>query len=134
MKRLGLLAFAMVIGAGLVFTGLQAGDKDKKAKTVTGTLVDLACYAKGGFLTNDHGDMKNCGTMCASGGIPVAVVDSDKKVHVLAAPAPGYAQYVGQEVRLTGGHGKHADVFIPQKFEVKSNGKWVEKDLPKTMM
>jgi hypothetical protein len=105
-----------------------------KSETVTGTLVDLACYANGGFLTNDHGSAKGCGAKCATDGKPVAVVDANKKAHVLGVAAPDYASYVGQEVRFTGTHGKNADVFTPEKLEVKENGKWVEKKLPKTMM
>ena len=113
----------------------QAQDKAMaKAETISGTLVDLKCYAAGGFLTNDHGDMKGCGAMCATGGLPVGVVDANKKVHFLGVPAPAYAGLVGQEVRFTGMHGKNADVFIPEKLEVKEDGKWVEKKLPKTMM
>ncbi len=105
-----------------------------KPETIAGTLVDLKCYAAGGFLTNDHGDTKACGAMCATGGNPVALVDANKKVHLLGVPSPAYASLVGQEVRFTGTHGKHAEVFIPEKLEVKEDGKWVEKKLPKTMM
>lgn len=112
---------------------LPAQDKGK-AETISGTLVDLKCYATGGFLTNDHGDTKGCGAMCATGGLPVGVVDANKKVHFLGVPAPAYASLVGQEVRFTGMHGKNADIFIPEKLEVKEDGKWVEKKLPKTMM
>lgn len=123
-----LLAFSFILLAS------QEKKADDKATTITGTLVDLTCYAKGGFLTNDHGDMKGCGAMCATGGLPVGVVDANKKVHFLGVPAPAYAGLVGQEVRFTGMHGKNADVFIPEKLEVKEDGKWVEKKLPKTMM
>jgi hypothetical protein len=65
----------------------------------------------------------------------VGLVDADKKVHFLGVPATAYANYVGKELRFTGMHGKHAgNVFIPEKLEVKEDGKWVEKKLPKTMM
>ena len=131
--RTGIISILMVSMFAL-FGMAQEKKSNQKTTVITGTLVDLACYAKGGFLTNDHGNTKKCGTMCATGGIPVAVVDANKHVHFLAAPAPGYAPYVGKEVRLTGMVGKHADAFLPQKLEVKENGKWVEKKLPKTMM
>jgi hypothetical protein len=112
---------------------LQA--QDKKSETISGTLVDLACYAKVGVMTNDHGDMKNCGSSCAAGGLPVGLVDASKKVHLLGVPSAAYADYVGKELRLTGAHGKHAsEVFVPEKLEVKEGDKWVEKKLPKTMM
>ena len=68
------------------------------------------------------------------GGNPVALVDANKKVHILGVSAPAYASYVGQELRFTGTHGKFADVFMPEKLEVKEDGKWVEKKLPKGMM
>ena len=116
---------------------LFAQEKKEKPKTsvIEGTLVDMKCYAAGGHLTNDHGDMENCGTMCAKGGLPVAIVDKDKNVHFLAVSAPGYADWVGAHMRLTGMHGKNAHAaFIPTKIEMKDGGKWVEKKVAKTMM
>lgn len=136
MRRSSIVVFvAAILTVFAVAIMLSAQEKAAaKPETISGTLVDLKCYAAGGFLTNDHGDMKGCGAMCATGGLPVGVVDAQKKVHFLGVPAPAYASYVGQEVRFTGMHGKNADVFIPEKLEVKENGKWVEKKLPKTMM
>ena len=131
--RRNLFVLAVLLSFAVFALFAYAGE-GKKTATVTGTLVDYVCYAKAGLTTNDHGDMKNCGTMCAQGGLPVGVVSKDKAV-VLAAPAPGYAKYVGKEVRISGMWGKHdKNVFLPQKLEVKENGKWVEKKLPKTMM
>ena len=133
-KTLFILFVLLSLSVFAFFLFAQDKKADKKTMTVSGTLVDLTCYAKGGFLTNDHGGMENCGTMCAKGGLPVALVDSDKKVHFLAVAAPAYADFVGMELRLTGVHGKNADVLIPEKMEVKDGKKWVEKKLPKTMM
>lgn len=126
------LAFAVVAFGAMM---LSAQDKEMaKSESITGTLVDLKCYAAAGLTTNDHGSMKGCGEACAKGGLPVALLDANKKVHMLAVPAPAYAMYVGQELRLTGTHAKNADVFIPEKLEVKDGDKWMEKKLPKTMM
>ncbi len=123
--------FAVLLMVFAVAVMLSAQEKAAaKSETVAGTLVDLKCYAAAGLLTNDHGSAKGCGAACASGGLPVGVVDANKKVHVLGVSAPDYASYVGQELRFTGMHGKHADIFIPEKLEVKENGKWVEKKLP----
>lgn len=105
-----------------------------KPETITGTLVDLKCYAAGGFLTNDHGGAAGCGTACAKGGLPVALVDANKKVHILGVPAPAYADWVGKELRLTGKHAQHADVFIPDKVEAKEGDKWIEQKAKKGMM
>lgn len=106
----------------------------QKDMVISGTLVDLKCYSSGGYLTNDHGGMKDCGTMCAKAGLPVGLVEANKTVHILGVPAADYADLVGKELRLTGMNGKYADVFIPTKMEIKENGKWMEKKLPKDMM
>jgi hypothetical protein len=126
------LAFVVLAFGALV---LSAQEKDMaKSESITGTLVDLKCYAAAGLTTNDHGSMKGCGEACAKGGLPVGLLDANKKVHLLAVPAPAYASLVGMEIRLTGMHAKNADVFIPEKLEVKEGDKWMEKKLPKTMM
>ncbi len=111
-----------------------AGKGGKETTTITGTLVDLKCYSATGVKTNDHGDMKNCGSMCAQGGLPLGLVDEKGKVVMLGVPSPAYAKYVGKDLRLTGTYGKHARMFMPREMEVKENGKWVKKKLPKTMM
>ena len=136
MRRSPIVVLAVALMAMFVIAVLvNAQDKPMaKPETISGTLVDLKCYAAGGFLTNDHGDMKGCGAMCATGGLPLGLVDANKKVHLLGVPAPAYASLVGQEIRFTGMHGKNADVFIPEKMEVKREGKWLEEKLPKTMM
>ena len=78
--------------------------------------------------------MKECGTACAKGGLPVALVDANKKVHILGVPAPAYADWVGKELRLTGKHAANADVFLPDKVEAKEGDKWIEKKATKGMM
>lgn len=133
-RNISLIIFVLVAFSAFALA-LAGGDDDKMKTTITGTLVDLSCYAKAGYMTNDHGGMKNCGTACAKSGQPVAVVDKDKNVHVLAAPAPDYAELVGMEVRVTGTQGKYAkNAFVPEKVEVKKDGKWMVKDMSKSMM
>ncbi|NIV72778.1 MAG: hypothetical protein GWN16_10970 [Calditrichae bacterium] len=134
---ISLIAAVLTMGA-FVFV-LQAGSKSKgKAATVEGTLVDSKCYSMGAFLTDAHTvkgkKMPGCATACASMGIPVAIVDEDENVHILAVPAQEYAKWMASEIRVKGMYGKHADVLIPQKLEIKEDGKWVEKELPGTMM
>lgn len=107
---------------------------EAKAETISGTLVDLKCYAAGGFTTNDHGSMNACGTACAKGGNPVGLLDAEKKVHLLGVAAPAYADWVGMELRLTGKHNNAANIFLPEKVEAKEDGKWVEKKAAKSMM
>jgi hypothetical protein len=136
MRKNSIVVLAVALLAMFMVAALLYAQEKSAAKPemISGTLVDLKCYAAGGFLTNDHGDMKGCGAMCATGGLPVGGVDAQKKVHFLGVPAPAYASFVGKEVRFTGMHSQNADVVIPEKLEVKEDGKWVEKKLPKTMM
>ncbi len=110
-----------------------AGVKMKQT-TVSGTLVDLKCYAAMGVTTNDHGDMKKCGSMCAEGGLPLGLVDKKGNVVLLGVPSPAYSKLVGKELRLTGTYGKYSKVFIPKSMEIKVDGKWKKTKLPKTMM
>ncbi|RMF59508.1 MAG: hypothetical protein D6748_06235 [Calditrichaeota bacterium] len=141
-RGISVLSITVILITGVLFLLLQAGDGDKmnsNGKTISGTIVDSKCYAMGGFLTDDHKDMKGnnlpkCGTACASLGIPVAIVDEDNNVYVLAVSATGMAKYMAQKVRVHGMFGKYANVFIPQKLEIREDGKWVEKPLPGSMM
>ena len=70
----------------------------------SGKLVDTRCMAMDTSNTgNDHkgGEMKGCATACAKMGIPVALL-VDGKMHVLAAPAANFADYMAQDVTITG--------------------------------
>ncbi len=137
MKRFIIVLALAVLSVSLV--AAFADDKKDKPTEISGTLVDVKCYAMGGFVMNDHKDPKgkalpNCATACSVMGIPVAVLDKDDKLHIIAGPGSGYSQWMAMEIRLKGMTGKYADVFIPNALEVKEKGKWVKKDVPGTMM
>ncbi len=136
MRKSSLPAFTTVALALFAMLALSFAQEKAAAKpeTITGTLVDLKCYAAGSFTTNDHGSMKGCGTACAKGGNPVGLLDANKKVHFLGVAAPEYADWVGMELRLTGKHNNAANIFLPEKVEAKEEGKWVEKKAAKGMM
>ncbi len=134
-KNVFFMLTVVLVSVSALFLFAQEKKEADKTTVIEGTLVDVKCYATGGFLTNDHGDMENCGTMCVKGGLPVAIVDKDKNVYFLAVPAPAYADWVGAHLRLTGTYGKNAHAaFIPTKIEMKDGDKWVEKKTAKTMM
>lgn len=97
----------------------------QKETSVEGTLVDSACYLKDNSLTgNDHGPMKECGTMCLKGGTPAGVLTKDKKFHAVIAPSTALAGHVGQLVRVSGS--LHNGSVLAKKVEVNKNGKWEE--------
>lgn len=101
---------------------ISAGAADA---TVEGTLVDGKCYLSDNSLTgNDHGAMKECGTMCLKGGTPAAVLSKDKKFTAIIAPSIPLAPYVGQQVRVTGS--QNGGSILAKKVEVNKGGKWQE--------
>ncbi len=114
---LALLAFVVTLAISVYAA--------EKAVTLEGTLVDSKCYLKDNSLTgNDHGPVKECGTLCLKGGTPGALLTKDKKFHAILAPSLALAPYVGQEIRV---HGTlHNGAIAADKVEVNKNGKWEE--------
>ncbi len=103
-----------------------------KTETFTGTLVDSKCYLMNNALTtNDHGDTKNCGTICLKGGTPGALLTKEKKFYALLAPSLALAPYVGQEVRVSG-ELVNGSIDV-SKAEVKQNVAWQEIKLGATI-
>lgn len=96
------LATALMLGVILVYSFGRADDMGQKAKTVTmtGTLVDVACYLDDGDSGNDHMGMKGCGTECLKGGSPAGLL-VDKTLYVVVFPASAFADYVGKKVEIT---------------------------------
>ena len=115
----------------LVALLLAGGAVTAAPVTVEGTLVDSVCYLKDGAMTNDHGAMKDCGTMCLRGGSPAAVLTKDKKLHVVIAPSTALADYVGLTVRVTGEETGNA--ILATTAQVNKDGKWVDVKLGASM-
>lgn len=111
-----ILVLALAIGAGV-----SVAQKDV---TLEGTLVDSKCYLAMGEAGNDHGTMKNCGTMCLKGGTPGGLLTKDKKFHAIIAPSTALADYVGQTIRVQGS--EHNGSLMAKKVEVRKNGRWEE--------
>lgn len=119
-----ILAFAVAVAVGV--------SAAEKAVTLEGTLVDSKCYLNNNALTgNDHGGVKECGTLCLKGGTPGALLTKDKKFHAILAPSLALAPYVGQTIRV---HGTlHNGAIAAEKVEVNKNGKWEEIKLGEMM-
>ena len=120
MRKLGpFIVLAFVVAVAL---GVYAAEK---TVTLEGTLVDSKCYLKDNSLTgNDHGPVKECGTMCLKGGTPGALLTKDKKFHAVLAPSLILAPYVGQTVRVNGTI--HNGAVLANKIEVNKDGRWEE--------
>ncbi len=106
--------------------------------TVEGTLVDTKCYGMASAMGkpemaigNDHMVMKdgkmmkvpNCGTACASMGIPTGVVTEDGKTYIIITSATALKEHVSQHVRVTGEKAFEGGI-LAGKVEVKVDGKW----------
>src|SRR5690349_16392817 len=73
--------------------------------TITGEVLDMACYMK----SSAHGDgHKDCAAMCIKGGSPMGILTSDNKVYLLVEnhdKADAYAEakkHAGEQVTVTG--------------------------------
>lgn len=115
MKRTMILSTILALS---VFAGTAM------AGPVEGTLVDGKCFLGMGAKGNDHGDMKQCGTMCAKMGIPVGIVTAEGKFLTLVLPTLQVAKYVGQTVRAEGM--TKEGMLIAESLEVKKDGKWTK--------
>lgn len=94
------LAFCAVVA--LASLPLAAGEK----ATVTGEVVDSACYIKMGAKGAAH---QECAVKCAEAGIPLAILEdgTEKVIWVAAAQDVKSAndaltQYAAQKVTVTG--------------------------------
>jgi hypothetical protein len=66
--------FVMTLGASLF----------AKEMTVKGQVVDQTCYTKDKANAGmDHGDMKDCATVCAKKGAPLAILTDDGKLYTI---------------------------------------------------
>jgi hypothetical protein len=112
-----LAVLALVVAVGVASA--------QKEATFEGTLVDSKCYLKDNSLTgNDHGPVKECGTMCLKGGTPGGLLTKDKKFHAILAPSLVLAPHVGQQVRIKGS--VHNGAILASKVEVNKDGTWEE--------
>jgi len=98
----------VVVGMCLAAVGLVL-PAASKADTLTGQLVDLACYSQNKQNTgNAHrGKGAICGQACAREGFPVGLVTPDGKVYQItgdltAAHQAKLVPYISQTVTITG--------------------------------
>ena len=55
-----------------------------KEMTVKGQVVDQTCYMKDKANNGaDHGDMKDCASVCAKKGAPLAILTEDGKLYTI---------------------------------------------------
>ncbi len=109
MKRwtvLGLSALWVASMAFLPVLGSWAGEKGGKAVTVTGEVIDTACFFAKGAKGSGHA---KCAKMCIEGGVPAGLLADDGKVYILAGDMmenpeafQKAKEYAAQRVSVTG--------------------------------
>jgi hypothetical protein len=77
------LALALILVVGTIATAVTAAEKAAPAGvTVSGEIVDLACYLARGGKGPEHAA---CAAKCAEMGQPLGLAASDGKVYLLMA-------------------------------------------------
>ena len=77
------LALALILVVGTIATAITAAEKAAPpGVTVTGEIVDLACYLARGGKGPEHAA---CAAKCAEMGQPLGLAATDGKVYILMA-------------------------------------------------
>ncbi len=112
MKRRLALAFLATAVLVVAAQPLRAGDK----VTVTGEVIDSACYIKMGAKGEGHRD---CAQKCADAGIPLALLeDGTNKVVWVAAKADAESpnkqlrEFAARKVKVTGEYAERGGAKI----------------------
>jgi hypothetical protein len=94
------LASLLVVAFIAIGANAQQG-----TSTITGEVLDMACYMKSGAHGDGH---KECAADCIKGGSPMGILTSDNKVYLLVEnhdKADAYAEakkHAGEQVTVTG--------------------------------
>ena len=116
-KLLAVICLASVVGMS---AAVFADDKGKK-ETVTGEVVDLACYLSHGAKGDKHA---KCAEHCITAGMPVGVLTDDGKLFLLVGEKhktlnSELAAYAAKKITVTGEVGTQNGVSLMtvEKFE-----------------
>jgi len=84
---------------------LTSFGQEKKSMTISGEVLDMACYSASGASGEGH---KSCAAACIKGGSPMGVLTSDGKVYLLVEnhdKKDAYAEaqkHAGEQITATG--------------------------------
>ena len=87
------------------FISVAAHAQQSSTTTITGEVLDMACYMKSGAKGEGH---KDCAAGCIKGGSPMGILTSDNKVYLLLEnhdKATAYAEakkHAGEQITVTG--------------------------------
>jgi len=70
----------LLLAVSVCFASLSSFAQEKKSMTVSGEVLDMACYAASGASGEGH---KTCAAKCIKGGSPMGLLTSDGKVYLI---------------------------------------------------
>jgi len=134
--RMALVLFSTCLFVLLVAVAmgpqLHAQMKQPKEVTLSGTVIDLSCAAKGKAMMDswknteddhmmpDGNVQKQCATMCLKGGQPAALFAKGEIAAVFACNARGtLSDFAAKSVNVQGywaGDGNEVKTFVPMKI------------------
>lgn len=89
LKAVAGLTAALALLVSLPLAAQQHKMMEAKEVTVTGRVVDAACFIKAGLKAEGH---RACAIACAKGGQNLAILDEEAgKLYLTLAPKPGGA-------------------------------------------
>jgi len=69
-----------LLAISLCAVSLTSFGQDKKSTSLTGEVLDMACYSASGASGEGH---KSCAATCIKGGSPMGLLTSDGKVYLI---------------------------------------------------
>src|SRR5436853_6492499 len=117
-------SFALLV-VSLCAASLTTFAQEKKSTTISGEVLDMACYSAMGASGAGH---KSCAADCIKGGSPMGLLTSDGKVYLLVEnhdKKDAYAQaktHAGEQITVTGTVAEKGGVQSLIVNEVKAKG------------
>lgn len=142
LRTLWITAAVAVVALASVATAQM---NEPEMVTLSGTVIDLTCAAKGQAMManwhnaehDDHmtpdGEKKACATMCLKGGQPAALFTGDRIEAVFACnPRATLADFAAEEVDVQGFWAGSSDdatrTFVPAKIRAAGSSSWQSVD------
>ncbi len=105
MKKTSLATKFSMLAIAFCAMSLTSFSQTKATMTVSGEVLDMACYSSSGASGEAH---KSCAAACIKGGSPMGILTSDGKVYLIVEnhdKKDAYAEaqkHAGEQITATG--------------------------------
>lgn len=113
MKKTFLTTKITVLAMLFCAVSLTSFGQEKKSMTVSGEVLDMACYSSSGASGEAH---KSCAADCIKAGSPMGILTSDGKVYLIVEDhnkKDAYAEakkHAGEQITATGAYSDRGGV------------------------